>query len=69
MVVVPVDENPLKAYKKDIVKAKHLILDGVRDHVLCHIAGKGTAKEMWDALEMLYQGSSEQQKMYLQEKT
>ena len=68
VIVVPVDADPLKSYKKDMAKAKCLILDGVRDHVVCHIAGKGTAKEMWDALEMLYQGSSEQWKMYLQEK-
>ena len=62
------DSYPLKAYKKDMAKAKRLILDGVRDHVVCHITGKGTAKEMWDALETLYQGFSEQRKMYLQEK-
>jgi len=30
--------------------AKRLILDGVRDHIVSHIAGKDTAKEMWDAL-------------------
>ena len=58
MVVVPVDADPLKAYKKNMEKAKQLILDEVRDHVVCHITGKGTTKEMWDALVTLYQGSS-----------
>ena len=53
--VVPIDAYPLKAYKKDTTKAKRLILDGVRDHVVSHITGKGTAKEMWDALATLYQ--------------
>ena len=51
-----------------MAKAKRLILDGVRDHVVCHIAVKETAKEVWDALATLYQGSFEQQKMYLEEK-
>lgn len=42
-------------------------MDGVKDHVVYHIASKGTAKEMWDALAPLYQGFSEQQKMYLEQ--
>lgn len=68
VVVVPTDIDPLKNYKVEMAKAKRLILDGVRDHIVCHNASKGTAKEMWDALATLYQGSSEQQKMYLEEK-
>ena len=68
VVVLPVDADPLKAYKKNMAKAKRLILDRVRDHVVCHITCKGMAKEMCDALDTLYQGSSEQLKMYFQEK-
>eukprot|EP00253_Pinus_taeda_P004583 PITA_04583 len=45
-----------------------MILDGAKDHVVCHVASKGTAKEMWDALATLYQGSSKQRKMYLEQK-
>lgn len=60
--------DPLKAYKKDMAKAKRLILDGVRDHIVSHIVGKGTTKEMWDALATLYQGSSKQRNMFLEEK-
>ena len=60
VVVVPADPDPLKKYRANMVKAKRMILDGVKDHVVCHILGKGTAKEMWDALATLYQGSSEQ---------
>lgn len=48
-----------------MAKAKRMILDKVKDHVVCHISGKGTAKEMWDALSTLYQGFSKQQKLYL----
>jgi len=51
--------DKLKEYKKEMARAKRLILDGVRDHVVSHIASKGNEKEMWDALSILYQGSSE----------
>ena len=68
VVAEPADPNQLKKYKGEIAKAKRMILDGVKDHVVCHITSRGTAKEMWDALEMLYQGSSEQRKMYLEQK-
>ena len=51
-----------------MVRAKRLILDGAQDHVLSHIEAKGTTKEMWETLSTLYQGKSEQRKMYLEEK-
>lgn len=68
VVVVPVDANSLKRYNAEMAKTKRIILDGVRDHVVSHIAGKDTARQMWEALATLYEGSSEQQKMYLEEK-
>lgn len=60
VVVVPADADPLKKYKKEMARARRLILDGVRDHVVSHIAGKDTAQQMWEALATLYKGSSEQ---------
>ncbi len=56
--------DKLKEYRKEMAKAKQLILDGVWDHIV----GKCTAKEIWDALVQLYQGTSKQWKMFLQEK-
>jgi len=53
------DAYLLKKYRDEMAKAKRMILDRVKNHVICHIARKGTAKDMWDALSMLYQGSSE----------
>ena len=40
VVAVPAYIDPLKTYKKEMAKAKRLILDGVRDHVVSHIDGK-----------------------------
>lgn len=68
VVVVPADPNPLKKYRVEMAKTKRMILNGVKDHMVCHVASRGNTKEMWDALATLYQGSSEQQKMYLEQK-
>lgn len=68
MVVVPAEADPLKKYRAEMAKVKRMILDGVKDHMVCHISSKGTSKEMWGALATLYQGSSEQWKMYLEHK-
>ena len=68
VVVVPTGPDQLKKYKSDMAKAKRLILDGVKDHIVSHVAGKNTAKEMWEALSLLYKGTFEQQKMYLEQK-
>ena len=55
MVAIPTDADQLKEYIKEMAWVKRLILDGVRDHIVLHIDGKDTAKQMWDALATLYQ--------------
>ena len=64
----PMDATPLRAFKKNMANSKRLILDGVKYRIFSHIFCKGTTKKMWDALATLYQGSSEQRKMFLEEK-
>jgi len=68
VVAVLANPDPLKKYRSEMAKSKRMILDGVKDHVVCHVASRGNAKEMWDALATLYQGSSKQRKMYLEQK-
>lgn len=48
-----------------MARAKCIILDGVKDHVVPHIVEKGKENEMWDALKKLYQHTSMQRKMLL----
>jgi len=62
------DPDLLKKYKGENAKTKRMILDGVKDHIVCHIVDRDSAKEMWDALSMLYQESSKHRKMYLEQK-
>jgi len=54
VVVEPANIDLLKKYKVEMAKVKRMILDVVKDHVVCHVASKGTAKKMWDALATLY---------------
>ena len=60
VVAEPANANLQKKYKAEMAKAKRMTLDGVKDHVVCHVASKATNKEMWDSLATLYQGYSEQ---------
>ena len=64
----PTDATKLAAYKKKSIKAKRLILDGVKDHVIPHVRGKDRAFEVWAALTNLYQSSNENRKMTLRDK-
>jgi len=68
VVAVPVDHDQRKKYKAEQGKAKRFILDGVQDHVVSHFQGKETTQEMWEAFSSLYEGSSKQRKMYLEQK-
>ena len=54
VIVVPVDPNDKDKYEEAMVRAKCIILDRVKDHVVPHIAEKETTFEMWEALKKLY---------------
>jgi hypothetical protein len=61
----PTDAAQLAIWKKGEAKAKSLILDGIKDHVVPHLSGKTTAKDMWKALSDLYQNKNENRVMAL----
>jgi hypothetical protein len=50
------------------VKARCIILDGVKDHLIPHLSRKNTARDMWEALKGLFQSKNENRKMVLREK-
>lgn len=58
----------LHEYQKDEAKARRMIVDGVRDHIVPHLAEKDTTKKMWDAINKLFQGKNMYWKMILREK-
>ena len=67
-IVIPTDATQLATYKKNSIKAKRLILDGVKDHVIPHVRGKDHAFEVWESLTNVYQSSNENRKMALRDK-
>lgn len=66
IVAIPVDPIDNGKYEEAMAKVKYIILDGVKDHVVQHIAEKETTKEMWNTLKTLYQHASVQRKMLLE---
>ena len=60
------DAKLLEKHEEAAAYAKHFIMDGVKDHVVPHIAEKVTAHEMWVALTTFYEGRSIQRKMLLE---
>jgi hypothetical protein len=49
-------------------REQRIILDGVKDHMMPHLAEKMKTKEMWDALINLYEKKNENKKMALRDK-
>ena len=62
------DPKELEVYEELDLKAKLIILDGVKDHLIPHLTGKNIAWEMWKALEDLFQNKNENQLLVLREK-
>jgi hypothetical protein len=50
----PTDAATLVTWNKREAKSKSILLDGVKDHIIPHLTGKKSAKEMWYALNDLY---------------
>jgi hypothetical protein len=55
-VLEPIDVTAKEKHQKDIVRAKRIIADYIKDHLIPQVASKKTPKEMFDALTRLYEG-------------
>ena len=58
-VIASIDSQAFAAFNKKDIKARRIILDAIKDHVIPHISSKDCAYKMWDALTSLYQSSNE----------
>jgi hypothetical protein len=54
-IVPPADPAQLVAHTRRDVKARRIIIEGEKDHIIPHLSGKKTAKEMWESLTKPYQ--------------
>jgi hypothetical protein len=61
----PTNATAKAKYQKDMVRAKRIIADSIKDHLIPQVEYKDTPKEMFDSLTRLYEGKNINQKMNL----
>jgi hypothetical protein len=52
-------------YKKDLVKAKRIIVDSIKDHLIPHVSSLKTPKQICYDLSRLYEGKNIKWEMML----
>jgi hypothetical protein len=52
--MIATDTANLDAWKKKVVKARRILLEGVRDHIVSSLHGKTTPYSMWKVLKDLF---------------
>ena len=64
----PTDATKLTKWKKCVARARRILLEGVRDHIVSSLHGKETPFSMWKTLKDLYQNNNDQMKLALKDK-
>ena len=53
------------AHRRSMAKAKKIIADSIKDHLIPHVSTFNTLKEVYDALTKMFEGKNINQKMTL----
>jgi hypothetical protein len=61
----PEEDVAKEKYKKDMIKAKRIIADSIKDHLIPQVSSKNTPKDMIDVLTRMYEGKNINRKMNL----
>jgi hypothetical protein len=61
----PQGDEAKEKYKKDMVRAKRIIADSIKDHLIHHISSLSSPKQMMDTLTRLFEGSNINRRMTL----
>jgi hypothetical protein len=64
-VLEPADATAKAKYQKDMVRAKRIIADSIKDHLIPQVSSKNTPKEMFESLTRMYEGRNINRKMNL----
>jgi hypothetical protein len=64
-VMEPVDAAEKEKHQKDTIRAKRIIADSIKDHLIPYVSYNKTTKEMLDALTRLYERKNINEKMNL----
>jgi hypothetical protein len=62
------DATNLDAWKNKVAKARRILLEGVRDHIVSSLHGKFTPYAMWKTLTYLFQSNNDHRKLALKDK-
>jgi hypothetical protein len=66
--LVATETANLDAWEKKVAKARSILLEGVRYHIISSLHGKTTTHAMWKGLTDLFQNSSDHRKLALKDK-
>jgi hypothetical protein len=61
----PDDDADKAKHQKDTIRAKRIIADSIKDHLIPYVSSIKTLKEMVDVLSRLYEGKNINRKMNL----
>ena len=61
----PKEEEAKSKNKKDMIIAKRIIADSIKDNLIPQVSSRETPKEMFDALSSLFEGRNINRKMTL----
>ena len=64
-VLEPEGDEAKATHKKNSVKAKRIIADSIKDHLIPHVSSIKTTKEVFDAFTKMFEGKNTNQKMAL----
>ena len=64
----PTDKTEQVEWRKCVARARRILLEGVRDHIVSSLHGKETPFAMWKTLKDLYQNCSDQRTLALKDK-
>ena len=51
----PEEDEAKEKYKKNMIRAKRIIAESIKDHLILQVSSKDTPKEMFDALSRMYE--------------
>jgi hypothetical protein len=61
------EEDANEKFKKNEVKAKRILTDSIKDHLIPNVSELKTLKEMLDTLKIIYESKNTSQKLTLRQ--
>jgi hypothetical protein len=61
----PTDATTKEKYQKDMVRAKRIITESIKDHLIPQVASMNSKKEIFDSITRMYEGNNINRKMNL----